>query len=50
MRRRARSRGKVAVDEMRPAKLPHSRLMATVGECRSGRCDSQCDRSVSYAQ
>lgn len=50
MRRRARSSGKVAVEEMRPAKLPHSRLMATVGDRRSGMYDSQCERSVSYAQ
>lgn len=37
MRRRARSSGKVHVELMRPAKLPHSSDMVTVGDCRSGQ-------------
>ena len=46
-RRRARSSGKVAVLETRPAKEPHSRLMGTVGAVRSGWYDIQYERSVS---
>lgn len=49
MRRRARSSGNVAVEDTSPAKLPHSRLMTTVGDCRS-EYDSHTDRDVSYAQ